>query len=140
MAMNTDDEWALTGADWKHGPIYTRIPENVRTVRSVLNSVWSKYNNINPEMLAEKYRQRLYEECAVTLTDWLDDDGSNVKNIMKFSKECTNLMLNKFGGYFKKSEQYLNATKEQALKIIQENNKSLWAADNNYAKPLNRGG
>ena len=48
------DEWALTGADWKHGPIYTRIPENVRTVRSVLNSVWSKYNNINPEMLAKK--------------------------------------------------------------------------------------
>lgn len=127
------DEWALTGADWKHGPIYTRVPAKVPTVRDVLNYVWSKYNNINPEMLAEKYKHRLYLECNSALTQWL---GEHEPDTIKFAKECTNMMLSKWGGYLKKSEQYLDATKEQALKIIQDGSITVWTADDNYAKPL----
>lgn len=106
--------------DWElaFGPIYTRIVK-VRTVRMIIGAVWSRYNYIDPNMLATTYKHRLFEECAVALIDWLDDDGTiPMRCLSKFAKECTNCMLNKFGGYLKKTDTLLNYTKGQALQAI----------------------
>lgn len=118
MDFTTENEWVLTGADWRYGPIYTRIVK-VRTVRMIIGSVWSRYNYIDPNMLATTYKHRLFEECAVALIDWLDDDGTiPMRCLSKFAKECTDCMLNKFGGYLKKTDTLLNYTKGQALQAI----------------------
>ena len=118
MDFTTDNEWVLTGADWRYGPIYTRIVK-VRTVRMIIGAVWSRYNYIDPNMLATTYKHRLFEECAVALIDWLDDDGTiPMRCLSKFAKECTDCMLNKFGGYLKKTDTLLNYTKGQALQAI----------------------
>ena len=70
-------------------------------------------------MLATTYKHRLFEECAVALIDWLDDDGTiPMRCLSKFAKECTDCMLNKFGGYLKKTDTLLNYTKGQALQAI----------------------
>lgn len=126
MEFTTEEDWILTGADWKHGAIYTRAPFKVHTVRTVINSVWKNYNFIKPSMLAPHYKQRLYDESANAIVKWLSDGGSvPVKPLYKYAKECTNRMLCPFSGYLKSNDNMLDYTKEQSLEVVYRMDKLL---------------